>query len=110
MQRVVMPVPDRDGEHAIESRKPIEPVPLVDAQDDLGVAVRIEGYARLTQLAADFAMIVDLAVEHDVNSAVGRMHWLMSTSEVDDAEALHPERDARRMELDRKSTRLNSSH
>src|SRR3546814_19818991 len=44
-------------------------------------------------------MIVDLAVEHDVDSAVGRMHWLMSASEVNDAEALHPERDARRMEL-----------
>ncbi len=61
--------------------------------DDLGVAVRLEAVAELLELAAKLGVVVDLAVLHRPEPAVGRGQRLVASLEVDDGEpgGDHPE-------------------
>jgi len=53
---------------------------------DFGVAARPKAMAPALQLGPEFAVVVNLAVENDLNAAVFVANWLASPGEVNDGE------------------------
>ena len=86
-------VPDGEGEHAPQVIDAAWAVVLVQMNDGLGVALGAEPMAVSHQLAMQFLVVVDLAVEDDPHGPVFVEHRLLSAFEIDDAEAPHAERD-----------------
>ena len=71
-------VPDREGPHAAEARQAGD-IPLgVGGQQHLAVGLGAEGVAARRQLGAQFAEVVDLAVEDQRRAAVGAAHGLVA--------------------------------
>src|SRR5271157_314049 len=62
--------------------------------NDFGVGVGIEAMAAAFELGAEFGKVVNFAVENDPCVAVFVEDGLMSSGEVDDAEAAHAETSA----------------
>ncbi len=88
-------VPDREGEHAVESREHALPLDLVEAEDDLGVGLGPEGVPASFEIGAQLEEVVDLAVEGDGELPVLGEHGLAPASRgVEDGQALmgEPER------------------
>ena len=71
-QFVAAPVPDRDREHAVEALDRSGAVAQVGLQDDLGLAMGVESRAVLLEFAAQFAEVVDLAVEDQADLRLAR--------------------------------------
>ena len=69
-QAAAAPVPDREGEHAAQPREHPLAVVLVQVDQHLGVAAGPELVAPGHQLAAQRLVVVDLAVEDDLDAAV----------------------------------------
>jgi hypothetical protein len=67
---------------------------FVQVDEYLGVAVRPETVARALQVAAQFAVVVDLTVLNDVDGLVLVGHRLVARLEVDDREPARRETDA----------------
>ena len=66
------------GIHAVDHRQRRgRPFQGQQAQQNLGVGAAGEGFARLFQRAAQFAVIVDLAVEGQHVASIGAHHRLM---------------------------------
>jgi len=75
--------PERDGEHAAEAGETCG-VPFKEGvENGFGVAAGMEAMAVLFELAADFQMIVDFAVEDDAGVAVVGNDGLITGVEVD---------------------------
>ena len=91
-ERALDGVPDREGEHADQLLGAALAHLLVEMDDDLGVALRPELMSLGDQLAAEFAVVVDLAVEDDVVAAGFVAHRLAAAGEVNDAQPLVEER------------------
>lgn len=72
-----LPFTQGKGEHAVEpSHRPGAPgMPCL--QDDLGIAVGEEAISLRRQLVAQFTVIVDAAVEDDLQAQLGIGHWLL---------------------------------
>ena len=64
---------------------------FVQVRQDLGVTVRAEGVPPVDQVATQFTVVVDLAVEHHGDGAVFIRDRLRPAGQVDDAEAAHAE-------------------
>src|SRR5438477_6325341 len=62
-------VPDREGEHAVQTIEASDVPAPVGLENHFGVAVRLEDSAGAFELAADVAEVVDLAVEDDPAAA-----------------------------------------
>src|SRR5438874_6839239 len=94
-QTTRVPVPDRECEHPVEPREHAV-APLLETVDEhLGVAVVCcEDVAAADELLTKLREVVDLAVEYDATSVAFVPHWLVTTLQIDDAQATHPERDA----------------
>ncbi len=95
-------VPEGDGEHAAETREDFD-VPLEEAaEDDLGVAERVEAMAAGFEFGAEFGMVVDLAVIDDGDLLAGfgvdGVDGLVAVVEVDDFQAGIGEGDVRGLE------------
>lgn len=75
------------SEHAIEAGKAINAPPLPRGKNYLGIARSAELRPALFKFAAQFAEIVDFAVENDHRAPVRRMHWLRRSLKIDDREA-----------------------
>jgi hypothetical protein len=87
-------VPDREGEHALESLDAVGAPFLVAVHDDFGVGVAAEHVAPAQQFLADGLEVVDLAVEDDLDVAVLVGHGLAAVfGEVDDAQSAVAEGD-----------------
>ena len=67
---------EREGEHAVQARQAIHAPFLPGGEDHLAVAIGTEGCAACLQFAAQFAEIIDLAVEHQHCRTIGRGHRL----------------------------------
>src|SRR2546425_1124360 len=93
-------VPEREREHAAQVLDAEVTVTLVGGQDHLGVARRGERPARRGEPGAKLAEVVDLAVEDDVELAVGARHRLTTGDEIDDGKPCHAEPDARTIVAD----------
>ncbi len=92
-QLALVTVKDRKGEHPVKPLEAIHAPAPPGGEDHLGVARGAERETRLLQLAAQFAEVVDLAVEDDHCAAIGRMHRLRRSGEVDDRQATMAEAD-----------------
>ena len=77
-------VVEREREHAVQARKALDAPARPGGQDHLGIAIGAELGALGLQLAAKLPEIVDLAIEHDRRTAIGRMHRLGRAGDVDD--------------------------
>src|SRR6185312_17172355 len=73
-QRARLGVPQRDPEHAVEPREDAVAPRLVAVDDDLGVRVRVEAVPEPLELAAQLAVVVDLAVEDALHRLVFVVH------------------------------------
>ena len=90
-------VPDGEREHAAEAVHAVVAPLLVRVDDRLGVAARVIAMARRFELRAQVRVVVDLAVEDDLDRAVLVAERLRSRREIDDAQPAVPERgDGRR--------------
>ena len=87
-QLPLLPVPEREREHADEAFDGgLQPPSFDRGQDDLGIAVAAEIDAVVGELAAQFAVIVDLAIVGDDVAAAGRDHRLgRDVIEIDDGQ------------------------
>jgi len=85
-QRLGLPVPDGEGEHAAQRGNTARPVLLPGMQDGFGVAVRAVAVAGGFQGRAQSGVVEDLAVEDDLGRAVLVGHGLVAAGQVDDAE------------------------
>src|SRR5687768_6903530 len=73
-------VRNHDGKHAIETfEHPLEPLALVEREDDLGISAGAETVAVALELGLVVERVVDLAVEEQRGRAVGARHRLPST-------------------------------
>src|SRR5574341_742739 len=89
-------VPEADGEHAAEFVQAVDAPLLEGMDDDLGVrVVRLPSVpADLDQFSPDLSVVVDLAVEHDLDAVVLVGHGLVRDGrQVDDREAAVPQAD-----------------
>ena len=81
-------VPDAEREHPPQRVHHLFPALGVEMQQHLGVGVRAENAAPALELAAQLAVVVDLAVERDAEAPVGGGHRLRARlGQVDDREA-----------------------
>src|SRR5262249_39878281 len=87
-QRALMPVPQRQREHAVEAQeRPLAPFPE-GVKDDFRVAGRAELIAQRLELDAQLAEIIDFAVVGYRVAAVRGRHRLMpGRRQVDDRQA-----------------------
>ncbi len=90
-QRLFVPVPERDGEHAAQPFERGRTPFLVGVNDRLGVARRVENVARRFQPLPQLAIVVDLTVEDEPDRSVFVVNRLMAGRQVDDAQAAHAE-------------------
>ena len=92
-------VPQSDGEHPPQSPDEVVPYFFVEVDDRLGIAPRTEAMAAGDQVATQLVMIVDLAVENDLDRAVLIPDRLLPAGDIDDREPAHAERDLRSDEV-----------
>ncbi len=85
------PIPDGKPEHAVEPSHAVRSPLLVGVDDRLGVAARAEAVAAGLQLGPQLGVVVDLAVEDDLDRTVLVGHRLVPPGEVDDAQPAHPD-------------------
>ena len=87
-------LPDREGKHAVEALDAARAPFRVSFQDDLGVALREKAVALRLKFAAQFAVIVDAAVEDDCQPQLRIDHRLLRCGrEIDDAQSAVTEGD-----------------
>ena len=90
---------DREREHAVEALDAGVAVLLVGVDDGFGVGLGAERWPRASQVAAQLAVVVDLAVEDDPDRAVLVGHRLLAAGAVDDGQAPVAERHPRRVKV-----------
>ena len=82
-------IPQRQRKHAVEARQHrITPL-LVTVHDHFGVAVGRETMAAFFQLGPQGAIVIDLAVVHDLDRAVFIPDRLIAARHVDDRQPPH---------------------
>ena len=84
-------IPEREGEHAGEAIEQRAPPRLPAVDQDLTIAVRCENVPGLLELAPQGPEVVDLAVEHHGDRAVGGDERLMAPCDVDHREPAEAE-------------------
>src|SRR6266850_4445532 len=85
--------PNCDREHATQARETVLIPSQKRAQDYFGVAVGFEFVTARFEFRAQFAVIVDLAVENQDSISVLADHGLIAGLKIDDFEAHGPQRD-----------------
>src|SRR5206468_2256191 len=82
-------IPDADGKHSFEMRKEIRSPFGVTVDDDLGVGVvRPELITLALELLPQLNVVVDLAVENDLNESIRRRHRLLAVHDIEYREAI----------------------
>ena len=79
-------VPDREGEIAVEVRNAIDPLLLVELEENLGVGIGSKVMTALDHRLAQFDVVEDFAVEGDADVAICTQHRLLAGRDVDDAQ------------------------
>ena len=92
-------VPQGDREHPAQSGDAVRSHLLVEVDDRLGIALRVEAVPAGDQIATQVVVIVDLAVEHDLNRTVLVADRLLPPGDVDDRQPAHAQRDFRSDEV-----------
>src|SRR6266540_4218574 len=92
------PVPNGEGEHAVEPLNQIVTPLLVGVSKDLGVGAAFEAVAVANQLLAKLRKVVQFAVQDDLDRPILVAKRLVPASDVDDAQTTRAESDVRRGE------------
>src|SRR6266536_1323015 len=79
-------IPDGEAEHAMEVSHALYTIFFVGVNYRLRVAVRMEAMSFLNQCFAHRLVISDLAIEDDPDISCFIAHWLMSTTQIDNAQ------------------------
>src|SRR5205823_4518683 len=82
-------IPQREGEHAVERIDEVGAAIFVEVDQTLGVGVGGKDVAARHQLSAQLAIIVNLAVEDELDGSVLVGDGLAAAVEVDDRQAAH---------------------
>ena len=82
--RLAPRVPGREGEHAAKAGDEGLAFLFVTVDEHLGVRLRGKAVPPAFQPGAKFAVVVDFAVEDDLNRAVLAAHWLGAAGQVND--------------------------
>ena len=80
------PIPQRQGEHAVEVGDEVLSVLLVRVDDDFSIRSGLESVSALLKPRTELTEVVDLAVEDRVNRSVLVPNRLPPARQVDDAE------------------------
>ena len=64
-------IPDREGEHPVESSQRVDPILFVRLKENLDVGLRAEDASALLEFATKFDVVVYLAVEGQPHRFVG---------------------------------------
>jgi hypothetical protein len=83
-QPLLVTVPDRQAEHAVEAVEGLGAPLREGLQHDLGVRVGREGAPQALELGAQVEVVVDLTVVGDAVAPVGGVHRLLAVRDVDD--------------------------
>ncbi len=86
-----LPVPEGNGEHALQMFQAVRAPLLVGAQDDLGVAARAEGLPQALQLPLEVLEIIDFPVKDHSQTAVQGNHGLLPAGKIDDGKSAMPQ-------------------
>src|SRR5437870_2541600 len=101
-QRPLSLVPNRKRKHPIEPWQTIHAPFRPCGQQDFRVRLGSEIVAFGCELRAQFAIVVDLAVQRDYKTAISRQHRLMArTARVDDRQAAMTETNSMAVTIDR---------
>ena len=92
-QTVRLRIPDGEGEHAVEPRRDVDALLLVEMRDHLDVGVGAQHVAACLELPRQLGGVVDLAVADHLDRAVLVAERLLAAGNVDDGEPAHPEGD-----------------
>ncbi len=87
-----MHIPDREGEHALQSRQAAFTPLRIGHQQHFGVAFGAERMAEAGQFIAQGAEIINRAVENEREAPIRRLHGLMAVGRIEDREPAHAER------------------
>src|SRR6266850_372666 len=82
-------VPDCEGEHAAQVFWTVGAVLIVGVYYGFGVTIGVEPVAKLLQLPAQLAIVVNLAVENDPGGTVLIMNRLLTAFQIDDRQPAH---------------------
>src|SRR5262249_50787584 len=93
-ERLIGLVPEHERELAAQLVQALRPELLVEAQGDFAVRSGAQPVALLLELALDALVVVELAIDHDVQALVLIGDRLITGDQVNDAEARVPEPDA----------------
>ena len=90
-------IPQGDGEHAVQFAQAVRALLLVQVDDGFAIGMSLEIVAALQQPLAQFAVVINLAVENqgDVPGFVGER--LVAGLKVDDAQPPDGQRDVRQL-------------
>src|ERR1700674_5192564 len=89
-------IPDGDGEHPAEFAQTLFAPLLISVDDDLRIRVSPEGMPAPFERLAQLREVVNFTVKNNRDIARFVEYGLVSTRQVNDAEAAHPERRRRR--------------
>ena len=84
-------IPHRQSEHAVESRDRVGSMALVERHDCFDVAGRPKRVAPRFRFTPQVRRVIDLAVAHHPNGAVGTLERLITGGEIHDREAARPD-------------------
>ena len=87
-------VPQSEREHPPQPLHAIVAILFVEMDDDFGVAGRCQLMPAALQFSRQFAVVVDLAIENDLNRAVFIADRLTSAGQVDDRQSTVTQHDA----------------
>src|SRR5579864_5317527 len=86
-------IPYCERKHSAQPSDTIISVLLIEMNNDLGIAGRFELMATVLKITCEFAVVVNLTVEHDDNAAVFVIDGLSATGYIDDTETARAQPD-----------------
>src|SRR5207237_923925 len=91
-------IKERDREHALKTGDRLQPFQRIELRNNFGIAACGEANALALEFLAQFAVVENLAVEQNGNSARAVIDGLVTSPRIDDRQPNHPRREPLAME------------
>ena len=85
-KRLLAGIPKRKSEHPAQETEHVDAVLLVEMDERFGITVRFQAVPAFFQACAQLQVIINRAVEDDVDRLVFVRNWLVAAGQVNDAE------------------------
>ena len=92
-QTALVAVPDDNREHASQLREALFSILLIEMDDSFGIRPGCKPVSFGDEFLAKVSIVIDFAIQQDPDGAVLVADWLMTSSDVDDAEPPMPQSD-----------------